>query len=252
MQRKASFNAVADLIKGLSDEEQTALVDNPAKLKAFVVGLLREIAESTYFTSLSDDEAAKLLAPKYRKKEAACLVRAWRKFASDSGYTGPVVWKVRAGFTLKLHAPKAGRCYDNWKYLQGWELVNDKPTEDTLIFWIPVLLPDSPTKTVNQQMELFVKFRKDYKLPEHHLSSFGSAAELAGLIMAHAKRTGKRVPERCYWARTDTLRAGGDRLNLGVFDGSGLYCDDWYWGDGADGYLGCFALGVEALWPLDT
>jgi hypothetical protein len=94
-------------------------------------------------------------------------------------------------------------------------------------------------------MDGFAKLRQRFSLPEHHLTSFGSASLDSGLILAHFKRTGDRVPLNGDWARTDSFLSDGDRLSLGDFDALGLNCDSLRW----DGHRGpdssCFPLGVE-------
>lgn len=237
MNRKASFNALADVLRNFTDEEQLALVDKPDDFKRFVAELAAKSAENIFFSPFADNEM-----PENFQETAA----KWRKLAAELSYTGPVVWKVREGFTLKAHAPKAGPCYKDFGYLQGWNLKNDEPTKSSLAFFIPCLVPGSKSKNVAGQLALLAETRQRFGLSEHHLSSFGSGAYLAGLILAHFKRTGKRVPFNREWTRTDTLDSGGRRLGLGGFGGDGLDCGRWVW-DGGNRFssLGCFPLGVE-------
>jgi len=170
----------------------------------------------------------------------------YRKLATDHGVlvTTAVAYRVRAGFTLKQHAPKTGPCEQNFAYLQDWRLRNDEPTKDSVVFWIPRILPGSTAKTADEQMNLLADLRRKHDLPATHLASFGSAALLAGLVLAHFKITGERVPLDCYWTRTDTLHADGRRLNLGFFAAHGLRCARYDWDDDRRDGLGCFALGV--------
>jgi hypothetical protein len=268
MNKKVSFNAIARLITSLTDEEQHAIVEEPELFKQFAAKLVADLAANTYVVALSDSEAVDLLAKnrgynfadyydqllleKYLKRlreEARILVAKWRKLASDLGYTGPVAWQVRAGFTLKQHAPQAGPCYDQFDYLQDWEFKNDEPTADLIVFWVPRLLEGSVSKDVEEQKVLMKDVRARYELPEHHMSSFGSAALIAGLILAHFKRTGERTPLRTYYVRTDTDHK--DRgVVLGGFDSAGIRCDHWRCveeADDADEEVGFFPLGVELL-----
>lgn len=237
MNRKPSFDGIVAALNHLSDEEKCALVDKPQALKEFAGKLVTEMVSNIHhLTPLSDKDLAECLQS---------VAVKWHRLAAKLGYTGPVAWRVRAGFTLKHHAPQAGPCFDNFNYLQDWKLKNDEPTEESIVFWIPRLVSKSTSKTVAEQMTLLKSLRKRLKLPDHHLTSFGSAALISGLILAHFKRIGERTPPNCYWVRTDILHACGYRLNLGRFDEYGLRCYDWYW----DGYrssgLGCFPLGVE-------
>ena len=237
MNRKASFNGLAAVLMGLSEDEQLALVDCPEELKKFVGDLVIQIVQNTFFVPLSDNEVLGKLAE---------AMLNWRKLAAELAYTGPVVWRVKEGFTLKAHAPKAGPCYENFQYLQDWDIQNDEPTKDSLAFWVPRLVTGSKSKNVEEQIAILAELRQRFGLPEHHLASFGSASLDSGLILAHFKRTGERIPLNGEWTRTDSLNADGSRLDLGDFDAGGLSCDDWRWGDGKrDPSIGCFPLGVE-------
>ena len=250
MNRKASFNGISSVIGNLSDEEQLAIIDRPDEFKALVAKLAADISASTYFTALSDEEAIKWLvdSKKYLAKSAKALVAKYRKLATEMAHFGPVAWLVKAGFTLKTHAPKAGPCYKQFAYLQekGWDFV-DEPTKDCLAFWIPRLAPGSTGKSYAEQLILLGEVRMRLDLPKHHLSGLGSAALNAGLILANFKRVGERVPFDNRWVRTDTCRSDGLRLRLGDFGGSGLYCDFWGFDGSRNGRLGVFVLGVELV-----
>jgi hypothetical protein len=129
--------------------------------------------------------------------------------------------------------------------MKNWTLKDDEPTPSAIVFFIPRLLDNSTAKTVEEQKLILAETRQKYGLLEHHLASFGSAAMLTGLILAHFKRTVERTPVNCYWARTDTLREDGGRLDVGGFDEHGLRCNGWDWGGSRDDVLGVFAMGVE-------
>lgn len=235
MNHKASFNAMAALLGKLSDEEQLALLDRPDEFVEFAAAQAAKIVQDTYFIPIADKEVPQKIAESVWK---------WRRLASDLGYTGPVCWRIKQGFTLKIHAPKAGPCYQGYSYLQDWELQNDESTSDSVVFWIPRLLKDSTSKNVNEQKALMKRVRTDYDLPGHHISSFGSAALLTGLVLAHFKRTGERVPMNTMYARSDTFRVDGDRLRVGSFVEAGLRCDRWD-DDGRDDIRGVFPWGIE-------
>jgi hypothetical protein len=234
-ERKASYRSVAALLDQLDEPELLALADHPREVEKLAQELVARAGENTFFVPIHDKDLPKNLCE---------IATKWRRLASELGYAGPIAWKVKAGFTLKQHAPKGGPCHENFAYLQDWNLRNDEPTNDGIIFWIPRLLPDSTDKTVDEQMKLLSDLRARYDLPSTHLANFGSAALLAGLILAHFKITGERVPLDCYWVRTDTLNADGDRMSLGIFGGSGLLCDNDDWDDSRYAYIGCFPLGV--------
>lgn len=202
-----------------------------------IVSEKKAVADNTFFTIVNDPDVP---------ARFAAAVANWRKLASDLGYNGPVVWPVKAGFTLKQHAPAAGPCYEKWASLQDWQLKNDEPTTDSLAFFIPRIV--GTRQKAKEQTETLVKLREQYQLPANHLTSFGSVALLAGLILANFKRKGERAPLNRCWVRTDTLDAGGLRLRLGGFGEAGLDCDnDWRWSDDRNDNLGVFPLGVETL-----
>lgn len=235
MNPNATFKGVSAMLMPLTDDELRALVDSPESVRRLAAALVAKKDRGTFFRHISD---------KYIPENFSDLVVPWRRLASDLGYTGPVVWDVRAGFTLKTHAPKAGPCYDRFSYMKDCSFQNDEPTKKATAFFVPRLLTGSTNKNVSEQIALMSNVRQTYALPAHHLASFGSAAMLTGLVLAHFKRTGERTPLNSLWARTDTLRADGRRLDVGDFDDSGLYCSGW---DGGDryGFLGVFPLGVE-------
>lgn len=161
--------------------------------------LLKRKNATNYFTPIPDAE----VPPRHQQT----LIK-YRKLATEWGVptTTAVCYRVRAGFTLKSHAPKAGPCYDKFSYLQNWNFP-DEPTKGCLVFWIPRLAPGSTSKTRNEQIQLLGEIRQRMELPAHHLTNFGKVALDAGLILAHFKRTGERVPLDCYWTRTDTCVA---------------------------------------------
>ncbi|MFH1193791.1 MAG: hypothetical protein V1661_02250 [bacterium] len=222
---------------GASDDDLRAILAEGSFFPQQIIALLKSKIETNFVSALEDDaipENLKLLAVK------------WRALATKLGYDGPVAWRVRAGFTLKEHAPKAGPCYQGFQYLQDWKF-EDEPTRDMIVFWIPRLVSDSISKTVLEQKELLADLRQEFRLPETHLVNFGSPALLVALIFAHFKATGERVPLNCLWARTDICNSDGFRLVLGYFVDSGLDCVYWRWDGGGSPIIGVFALGVEAL-----
>ncbi|OGH73855.1 MAG: hypothetical protein A3C90_01265 [Candidatus Magasanikbacteria bacterium RIFCSPHIGHO2_02_FULL_51_14] len=196
--------------------------------------------ETGYFVAISDAEVPE----QYRHTFVA-----YRRLGIELGVREqvPLCYRVRAGFTLKTHAPQVGPCLDRFHDLQDAPLA-DKPTSNCLAFWVPRVVPGSTSKSVVAQMELLAELRRKRGLPAHHLSSFGSAALVAGLILAHFKATGERVPLHSFYVVTDAQLAIG-RLYLGEFDEEGLsWCS---WGMKMENrggpVIGLFPLGVEAL-----
>lgn len=236
MNTKASYVSVAAALATLSDDELSAIAEDPQDFKEYAAARVAKIAANTFVVSLGDNEVPE----QYREAAAK-----WRKYAASVGYTGPVAWQVKEGFTLKSNAPKAGPCYDNFAYLQDWELRNDEATVASVVFWVPVLAENSTGLSVAKMEERRAELRQNHGLPENHCASFGSAALLCALILAHFKRTGKRVPLNCNYAASDTLCAVGFRLLPGNFGEDGLDCS--YWDEDSVGVVGFFLLGVEAL-----
>lgn len=246
-QRKASAVALAALVTDLSSDELLALLDDPAATKEFARSLVRQKEEATYVKPLSDEQAMALFVERGRYTEAVeGLIASWRKMASDLGYTGPVAWRVGAGFTLKEHAPKAGPCHDDFKYLQNWSFMQ-RPTRESVVFWIPRMLPGSRALNAREQCDRLFDVREEYNLPSSHLRDFGSAELLSGLILAEFRRSGDRVPFQLDRVRTDTADADDDLLCLGDFNEEGLYCFGEVWAGRRDSRIGVFPLGVERL-----
>lgn len=186
--------------------------------------------EINYVSSLSDEEAVKLLveSKKYAEPEAKVLVASWRKYASDRDYTGPVAWKVEAGFTFLLHAEKAGPCYFSLDYQRKFgqesDVDIDEPTKDSLVFWVPRLAPGSIGKTPAEMEGLYDVFQIKYSLPFQSPISFGSISLLFALIFAHFKRIGEKVPLDEMYAVSDTYSDNG-HLIIGNFVKKGLACN---------------------------
>uniref|UniRef100_A0A6M3XW69 Uncharacterized protein n=1 Tax=viral metagenome TaxID=1070528 RepID=A0A6M3XW69_9ZZZZ len=185
-----------------------------------------------HFKSLADKEVPK----KYNAE-----LKKFRDYATKIGVDkdAPVCYEVKAGYNIKKHAPLSGNCYEDFKYLQDWDFEDE--TQDSLVFWIPKILPDSFNKNVKEQKELIKDFSDD----------FGSVSLLTGLILHHFETTGEKLCESDYFKTSSCLRNSGERLGLGWDGGGRLGCVRWDWGD--DGYrhdgLGCFAWGCV---PLET
>lgn len=231
--------------------ERFRLLLDPAhtgRVSKFLKDLEDEEIAKLLPTSMGDDEAIRCLVEggRYDEANARKLVVTWRHIATVHDYKGPVFWRVSAGFTLKVHAPKAGPCWSSFTYLQEWNF-EDVPTQNGYAFWIPRLLRHSTCKTAADQMRILVAARGLWDLPAHHLAGFGTVATQAALILAHFKRTGERTPLELRWIRTDTLHDSRVRLLLGGFVTDGLSCGGRWDDDEARGFLGVLPLGVETL-----
>lgn len=99
-------------------------------------------------------------------------------------------------FTVRRlgYLPPASPCYKKFEYLRDWDLKNDEPTKNSLVFFIPRLVAESKSKNVSEQFGILAALRERLGLPGHHLSSFGQAGMLSGLILANFKRTGNVSP----------------------------------------------------------
>ncbi len=209
-------------------------------IRAQVQGLIA-ILTKIYFIPVADEHVS--------EKHQAKLAK-YRKIASEHPQpvpmTAPLCYQVRAGYTLKTHAPKTGPCRKNFQYLWDWNFP-DEGTEDCLAFWVPRILTYSTSKTKDQQLQLLANLQTKLELPVHHMSGFGKASLVAGLILAHFKVTGERIPLNKDLVRTDTCLTNGRRICLGEFGQHGLDCCHWCFDDVAGDPLGVFALGLEAL-----
>lgn len=245
--RVASYKAVQAVLRILNDEEILAWVDDPKAVKKFLKEQAKKASDGTFVIPLDDDEAVQFLVDRkgHTEDEARAKVKVWREAAIKMDYRGPICWLVKAGFTIKIDAPKAGPCYDNLNYLQGRELQNDEPTVDSLVFWIPKLAEGSTGKNYQQMVSQRGLLRDTFNLPANHCQSFGSIALNFALILAYYKLKGDRVPANCLYAASDTLHVRGYRLIAGDFGQNGLHCD--YWVGNAGGHVGFFLLGVELL-----
>ena len=182
----------------------------------------------------------------------------WRTMAEKHfDYHGSVAWLVPASFNIKTHASADGPCYQQFEFLRGWKLHKkvEKYTHRQLAFWIPKVVPNTNLSNTAQQLSLLAKLRKEFWLPNHHLTSFGSAHLLSGLILHnHRVTAGNKAPELGQWVRTDTTcyddKRSDYRMCLGGDDQGWLNCVDHHWDDmTAVKRLWCFALGLEELQP---
>ncbi|GEM_PF-3287099 len=194
--------------------------------------------DTDFFTPLHDHDVP---------QEHQAVLAKYRALAIEYKVpsTTPICYRVRASFTLKHHAPKAGPCHQNFNCLQDRNFFDDDPTTNCLVFWVPRLVKNSTSKEQDQQMDLLSKLRTKLKLPAHHLVNFGSVSLVAGLILAHYKVTGECIPLNNYWACTDTCEAGGRLILLWVEDD--LDCQTWNFVVVGDYFAGVFALGIEPI-----
>ncbi len=212
-----------------------------------VFGFRFPLFSRSYVKPLTDEQAIKLFLrlKRWRQPDVDMMVANYRRYASDLDYTGPVFWKVKAGYTLKKHAARNRDTWHKLYYVRDWPIVNDEPTKDSIVFWVPRFVRGSTDKDVPQMMKLKAELRLRYDLPGHRGSGFGSAALLSALILAHYKLTGERVPLQCQYAASDTVHQDGFRLNGGGFRESGLIIS--YWGGYAHANVGFFLLDMEEL-----
>lgn len=195
-------------------------------------------ATQPFFASPLSDEEVGQQYPQF-----AAHLSLWREPALSMNHRGSIVSLVKPGFTLKTNAPMAGPCYDDLNYLKTWKFV-EVPTEPSLVFWIPVLAPESTGKNIDQMVALRAELKRRYELPGDHATTFGSIDLLSALILSR----GKLMPLSLLYAASDTLREGA-RLIVGCLNNFELFCT--FWKD-TIGYsdVGFFLLGVEKLGRL--
>lgn len=198
-----------------------------------------------FVTPLSDHAAILLLTEhEQTQEEAAETIKAWKQYALSQDYMGKVAWLVRAGFTLKKHASKAGPCFQNLGYLQNWLLQHEGATENALVCWVPRLVKDSEGKTIAQMTQMREELRNKHHLP--YCDSFGSIDLLFAVILAYYKHVGGRVPFNFVHAVSDAFHADGDRLIVEGMAEQGLRCYCWNDCYGPSRF-GFFLLGVKHL-----
>lgn len=201
-------------------------------------GVIREL-KRRYFVPLNEHE----VPVKYR-----IIMSGWKEMAARINYKGPIAWAVRRGFSLE-NASTIGPCFGELKYLNNCRYL-DEPTRESLVFWIPHLVPGSLYKHVRSQKALLALFRADYQLPENHLRSFGSSSLLSGLVLSYYVMTGCKVL-RGVNVRTSTLTTGKARFTLGWYQGQ-LISELWRNDDQRYANVGVFPVGIEdALLPTD-
>ena len=184
----------------------------------------------------------------------------YRRLAAEHDVPGTasVCFRVKAGFTLKEfrkynHVLEPYYCSSLVE--TSYEVLAEIATTDCLVFWVPRLALGSKNKTAGQQKKLLSGIRKRLGLPAYHLSCFGQVGLLVGLILAHYKETGVRIPRHKECARTDSVdkearkKHQGKYIHLNEFapyEKAGLTCFNNDPHD-VDDRLGVFALGIEAL-----
>lgn len=178
-----------------------------AKQRSEKKALLPAININDFFTPLTDREARKFLIKRIScsASNAADLVaKVRRMFARESLHPPwlPVAWQVRAGFTLKL-AARVGPCAGDFQSIEELDFP-DSPTKGGIVFSNLVEIPYTGNMSFAEQRAILSNLRKEYELPRRFLSSFVSASLLAGLMLAHYKRTGVMSPQGDTWALTDT------------------------------------------------
>lgn len=216
--------------------------------KAFQMRFRQLVVElvAEFYVLLSDDEAVAWLV-EYAKKveaEARQSVNGIRQKARAAGMadTVKIHAEVQPGCLFKRDMPQMGPCWEEFKYLQGWDFP-DPPTEHVLVSLIPAPLAGSTSKDISEQAAMIATFKAEALLPDWYDVSFGSVNHVGGMALAHFNATG-RDPFNGLIVRTDTCLAGGRRLRLHWFGGR-LCCGYWDWDDGERGSdVGVFALGV--------
>ncbi len=204
-----------------------------------------------YFEWINDNQMILQLVKMgcYKQENAENLVFSWRKIAAQLRCIHrPIAVRIHKGYTLWNHAAeispyiKSARSYHS-KDVEG---KNDLPTKDALCFCIPQRVNyKSSWGKLRQQL---TKIQQKECLPEHHLTRFGTAAEVSGLIQSYYNYTHECIPRNGNWVQTETKLDNGECISLG-----------WRWfgelnittgmisEEDAVGNSGCFLLGMEIL-----
>lgn len=238
--RQSVIDSFIYFLSDFTDNDLQIVNKNISEIKRYIQNTVYDQDQNTgnFFTPLSDKE----IFTQY--PNLADYTNIWRQLAIDMDHSGPIAWRVKAGFTFKTPINNLG--YYKFNPIQNWSLQDNPPTKNSIVFWIPRLLKDSTRKSITQMEAQRAKFRQDYGLPEHHCLSFGSVNLHFGLIYAHFKRTSERIPFKLYYAMSDTPNTDGVRICTGHFDDNGLRCCQWL---DENGYqdIGFFPIGIEEI-----
>lgn len=197
-----------------ADLQELTQSENRVAIAKFLRGLRKRRERKFFATPLSDAEAGELLVSKGGIAAALVVQRlsAWRELAFRHHYTGPVAWKVRAGYTIEHGSEKSSFRLMNEAETLAKGILNDEPTTASVAFWIPRLLHESTQKSVSEQLELLASVRGALGLPAHHLKGFGHAGWITVLSYAHRWRSGEQPLRDEYAVRTDTYYKNGTRV----------------------------------------
>lgn len=113
------------------------------------------------------------------------------------------ILEIRAKVERKLFYNHEDSWYNNQKFAKesgktGWKLIRKTP------------VTDSTSKTWQEQQNLL---NKEEETP--------TAQQMVYTIISHCQNTGERLFEKIY-VRTSSLDSGGNRVDVGSFDSSGL------------------------------
>lgn len=234
------IDVAIDQARLTSDEAQRVIEDGGGFQSDLVMVLHARL--NSFVTPLSDTD---LVA---RYPQFAGLVTPYRRLVAEVFNVHddrPIVRRLYPGFTMKVNAPKAGPCYNNFDRLQRSGFP-DTPTPSALVWGVPQIVPGSTSKNIDVQKALLADLRRQFDMPSHHLTDFGSVGLDASLLLDEFKRTGVCQPLNHRYIRTDSFFSRGYRLLLSWDNDCRLYCSHWR-EDFPRVKLGCLALGVEVL-----
>ena len=234
----------ADAIRGLTKDGAQRLIKRGDVFQTRLKELALQLS-TDYYTPHFDNEAVAWIVEYAKKPEAEAwqIVEGFRCNARMAGVadTVKIHAEVQPGCTVKRDIPQMGPCWEDFKYLQGWNFP-DQPTEHALVSWISAPLPESTEKNMSEQAAVIASFKTEVGLPAWYDVSFGSVNHIGGMSLAHFNATGMD-PFNSLVVRTDTCYADGGRLGLRWRRGR-LCCVDWYWGGGRRSVLAVFVVGV--------
>lgn len=203
---------------------------------------------------VSDNEACRIMCDAANMKASDVHRETFnlrRYVKQEFDWNDEIFYKVGPGFDWLVQAPRIGPCDDNWGAASMWTLKNNPKTINSLVFWVPRMVPESCGRITVNQIKLLAAYKGKYCLPNWCLNGFGTMSYNVLLILERFHRCEERVPLGFCRIRVDTpAPLYGYFLNIGPFNASGLAYRCWRWAAAEQGIpddIGCFPSGVLPL-----
>lgn len=159
------------------------------------------------------------------------LIIKLRRFWSEQlDYTGDVCGvRVNSAYHLKT-ASKEGKCYEDLRHLQSWDIPDEERTHDIIFLAPPVQCHHLLNKNAEAQVLWFRQMERQYGFPKDFLS-FGTVQSVSAMMLAYRRITDECLAEDSY-LRTDSLHDPSRGTRYGVYwlDGA-FYCSCSGWSD---------------------